>query len=96
MAEDESQKTIKLGTETWLISQDDAPVEFVDLICEARQFNGIIYLSFLQTIVDAGTTPEARVNIRMRMNLATAQGLHGLLGGMIQDALKAPDKSKAN
>lgn len=96
MAKAEEPKTIKLGDETWLISKDDAPVEFVDLICEARQFNGIVYLSFLQSIIDAGTKAEARVNIRMRMNLATAQGLHTLLGGMIQDALKPPDKSKAN
>lgn len=96
MTETEGRKTIKLGDETWLITGDAAPVEFVDLICEARQFNGIIYLSFLQSIIDAGTTPEARVNVRMRMNLATAQGLHSLLGGMIQDALKPPDKSKAN
>lgn len=96
MAEGGTRKTIKLGDEIWEISRDEPPVEFVDLICEARQFNGIVYLSFLQTIVDAGTTPEARVNVRLRMNLAAAQSLHTLLGEMIKDALKPPDKSKAN
>lgn len=96
MAEAESRKTVKLGDELWVITKDDAPIEWVELICEARQFNGIINLSFLQPIIDAGAAPEGRINVRLRMNVVTAQGLHNLLGTMIEDALKPPNKEKAN
>lgn len=89
-------KTVQLGEETWLVSRDDAPVQYVDLICEARNFNGIVHLSMMQSIVDAGAIPEAHMGARLRMNLATAQALHGILGKMIADALKPADKSKAN
>lgn len=89
-------KTIKLGNEKWRVTRDNATVEIVDLICEARVFNGIVSLSFAQTIMDAGDEPEAHICSRIRMNLATAQALHGILENVISDALKPADKSKAN
>lgn len=91
-----SGKTVKVGGEAWVITRDDAPVESVDMLCEARYFNGTVFLSFIQTVIDAGATPEAYINCRLRMNLATAQGLHGVLSQLISDALKPADQSKAN
>lgn len=92
----EGGKTIRLGDESWLITKDDARVEWVDLICEGRCVNGIVNISFLQAIMDVGTVPEAHVNVRLRMNLVAAQALHNLLGSMISDAFNPSNKEKAN
>lgn len=89
-------ETFKVGNETWVIARDDSPVAHVDLICEARHHNGTVYLSLAQTIIDANSTPKAVICSRVRMNLATAQAVHGLLGDMIKQALTPPDKSQAN
>lgn len=88
--------TFKVGNETWVIARDDAPVAYVDLICEARQFNGTIYISLAQSIVDANSEPKAVICSRVRMNLGTVQFLHGVLGDLIKQAMSPPDQSKAN
>lgn len=89
-------KTLKLGDESWAVSRDDARVEYVDLICEARHFNGVVSMSFAQAIIDAGGSPEAHICTRLRMNMAVAQGLHAMLGQMIADALNPSGKTKSN
>ncbi len=91
-----SGKKIAVGSEWWTLENTDVAVDYVDLITEARQFNGIIHLSLGAGVRDANNAGVVRVSTRFRMNLLVAQGLHSLLGSMISDALKPVDKSQTN
>lgn len=91
-----SGREIAVGAERWEIRDAGGPVEFVDMITEARHINGVVYLSFGAGIVDANNEGICQVTSRLRLSLGTAQFLHSLLGGMISDALKPIDQSKAN
>lgn len=89
-------KALKIGDERWVIRDPGTPVVLIDFITEARQFNGLIYMSFAHSIIDAGNEGDAVINARLRMNLAVAQNIRDLLTRMIDDALKPVDQSKAN
>jgi hypothetical protein len=65
-------------------------------LTEYRQVDGIVSLAFASAIMDGTNAPEMQVCARLRMTLATAQGLRGTLDNLISDALKPVDKSKAN
>lgn len=91
-----SGKTLKIGDETWVITDPGTRIEFVDFITEARHFNGVVYVSFANSIIDMGNAKEAAICSRLRMNLGVAQNLHAVLGDLIRDALKPTDQSKAN
>lgn len=91
-----SGRFLPVGDSRWEIADRGGPVGFVDLVTEARQANGIVYLSFAAGVVDAANEPYADVFSRIRMHLGTAQFLHKMLGDMIDDALKPVDQSKAN
>ena len=75
-----SGRTLKVGEETWAISDPGTRVEFFDLISEARCFNGIVYFSVAQSVMDAGNPGEAVICARLRCNLGTAQVLHNIIG----------------
>ena len=93
----ETGKTLKIGDEAWTIrGGDEAPAVFVDFFSEFRQYNGVVSLAFAQAIVDVGNRPEVAIVSRLRMSLGTAQALHHILGDLIADATKPPDKSKTN
>lgn len=89
-------KTLKIGDDTWMITDPGTRIEYVDFVTEARSYNGNFYLSFAQSIIDIGNPPEAVICSRLRMNLVTAQAMHGWLGDMIKNAMQPVDKSKAN
>lgn len=89
-------RKIALGADWWEVRDQPGAVNYVDVISEARQFNGIIHLSLGVGIVDANNSGVVDITSRLRMNLVFAQSLHGLLGDMIADALKPVDKSSAN
>lgn len=91
-----SGRRMAIGADWWEVRDAGQPVEFVDLITEARHINGVFYLSFASGIVDANNEGVAQVATRLRMSLASAQILHGILGDMIKGALMPPDQSKAN
>ena len=91
-----SGRKVVVGDETWTVRRDDEPCQFVDFMSEARQFNGTVYLSLASAILDANNEPIVDIIARLRMNLATAQGLHAALGQIISDAFKPSDTSKAN
>lgn len=90
-----SGRKIAIGSE-WLEVVDAGHVpKFIDVISEARQANGVVYLSFGGGVIE-GNAAFCQIESRLRMNLGTAQFLHRLLGQMIEDALKPVDQSKAN
>lgn len=91
-----SGRALPVGADRMEILDEGVPVQFVDLINEARHGNGIVSLSFASGIVDADNKGIAKVAARLRMHLGTAQFLHKMLGDMITDALKPIDKSQAN
>lgn len=91
-----SGRKIAVGSDSWDIRENDEPVKFTDLITEARQFNGVVYLSFGAGVLDANNNGICDVASRLRMSLGTAQFLHNILGDIISDALKPTDMSKAN
>ncbi|HEV7253859.1 MAG TPA: hypothetical protein VGN97_12305 [Mesorhizobium sp.] len=92
-----SGQVLSIGTDEWeIVGDTDLPVQFVDLITEARHLNGVVYLSFASGVVDANNTGRAHMACRLRMSLGTAQGLHHLLGDMISTALKPIDPSTTN
>lgn len=91
-----SGRMIALGDKFAEIRDDGRPVHFVDVLMEARHHMGVVYMAFGSVILDANNDHLVQVASRLRMNLATAQDMHRLLGSIIEDALKPVDKSKAN
>lgn len=91
-----SGRKIAIGSDWWEIRDTGAPVHHVDILTEARNINGCIYLSFASGVIDANNEGFAQVASRLRMNFGVAQMLHNMLGDMIKDALTPPDPSKAN
>lgn len=91
-----SGRKFAMGSEWWDLEDKTTAVEFVDLITEMRHVNGVFYLSFAASVLDAGGEGVVRVSSRLRMNLSTGQFLHKLLGDMISDALNPVDKAKTN
>ena len=89
-------KTVTIAGERWVISRDDAPVQFVDIPIEARQHNSVVYLTLGQTVMDEGCVPQVVIACRLRMSLATAQVVRDVLNERIQAAFKPVDQSKAN
>ncbi|MDV4156939.1 hypothetical protein C3Y89_26520 [Rhizobium sp. UPM1132] len=87
---------IAIGDVWWELRDNSTKVDYVDIISEARQFNGVIHLSLGGSIQDANNLGVVSVTNRIRMNLVVAQSLHSILGQMITDALKPADKSQAN
>ncbi|TBY54519.1 hypothetical protein E0H59_13610 [Rhizobium leguminosarum bv. viciae] len=87
---------IAVGSEWWELRDDSENVDYVDMLCEARQFNGIVHLSLGVGIHDANNAGIVSVTNRIRMNLVVAQALHSVLGQMITDAMKPADKSQTN
>lgn len=96
MAEGESGKVLIVGEARWPIEADRLPVEFCDLVLEARQGMNIVYLSLGAAIIDGASKPTVRVTSRMRMSLVMAQNLRDVLTNIIADALKPADKSQTN
>lgn len=92
----ETGKRIAVAGVRWTIRRDDANCHFIDALTEARQANGIIYLSFASTSIDGNNEGTLDVVSRIRVDLSMAQVLHNLVGQMINDALKPADTSKAN
>jgi hypothetical protein len=72
------------------------PIHYVDVLTEARQHLGVIYLAFGGVVWDANNDQIVQIASRLRMNLGTAQDLHRLLGQMINDATKPIDKTLTN
>lgn len=91
-----SGRKLAFGDKFLEIRDDGRPAHFVEILMEARQHMGVVSLAFGSMIWDANNEPVAQVASRLRMDLATAQNLHKLLGDMITDALKPADKSQAN
>lgn len=91
-----AERTLPVGANRLLIRDEGVKVEYVDLIAEAAQGNGVICLSFAASATDADNEAIAIVSSRLRMHLGTAQFLHKLLGDMITNALKPPEQGKAN
>ncbi|WP_394889565.1 hypothetical protein ACG873_30320 [Mesorhizobium sp. AaZ16] len=91
-----SGKTLRVGDSDWQIVEKDVAPVVPSVFLEARQFNGLVYISLAQTVVDAGNQPEAWVCARLRMDLGFAQSLRDQLTSLIEDALTPSDKSKAN
>jgi len=91
-----SGRSLPMGGERWEIRDSGVPVQFVNLLTQLTQFNGVIYLDLASTVQDAGNAPIASIAGRFRMDITTAQSLHKYLGDAINDAIKGPDKSKAN
>ncbi|MCF6114863.1 hypothetical protein [Mesorhizobium muleiense] len=89
-------KTIKIGNVDWIIVDDGVLPVVPSAFVEARHYDGLVYLSLAQTVIDEGNPPEVRVCTRMRMGLSFAQMMHAQLGRLISDALKPVDQSKAN
>ncbi|PSH64677.1 hypothetical protein [Phyllobacterium sophorae] len=92
-----SGKTLKVGDETFKIKDHGVPISFVDFFTEYRANNGMVSFATAHIVHDAGNEPEVVINTRMRMSLVTAQAMHGLLGDILEQALKPPvDKDKAH
>src|SRR5438105_3726613 len=92
-----SGRKLTVGSDLWEIRDGGVPVEYVDLITEARTVNGVAYVSLAAAIIDGNNDGIAQIATRIRMNMGTAQALHQLLGQMIKDSLTSPvDPSKAN
>jgi hypothetical protein len=91
-----SGRRLPFGDKLLEIRDDGRPVHFVELLMEARQHMGVVSLAFGSVVWDANNEPLAQVASRLRMDLATAQNLHKLLGDMIAAALRPADKAKAN
>lgn len=91
-----SGRVFVTGSEKWEIRDADKTAVFVDLLTEARCINGVVYLGFASSVIDANTDGVAQTEARIRMSLVGAQFLHQMLGGMINDALKPVDKSQQN
>lgn len=91
-----NDKRFAVGSEWWELRDSATSVDYVDLIPEARMFNGIVHLSLGCGIQDANNVGIVDVTNRLRFNLFTAQALHGMLGKMIEDAMKPVDKSQTN
>jgi hypothetical protein len=91
-----SGRRIAMGSEWWEIRDAGAHCHFVDIVTEARQFNGIVSLTLGAALIDANNEGICDIVSRLRMSLGTAQQLHQLLGGMISEAFKPIDASKAN
>lgn len=89
-------KTLKVGDTDWVIVDHGISPTIPSLLVEARHFNGVVYLSVAQTVVDDMNRPEAHVCARLRMDLGFAQTMRDTLDGLIKAALATPDKSKAN
>ena len=87
---------IAIGREWWGLQDNSKSIDYVDFVTEARQFNGVIHLAMGAGVQDANNVGVIHVTTRLRMNLAAAQVLHNLLGGMISEALKPSDKSQTN
>jgi len=91
-----SGRSIALGDQFAEVRDDGRPVHFVDVLTEARHHIGVFYLAFGSVIIDANSDQIVQIASRLRMNIATAQDVHRILGQMIDDALKPADKTKAN
>lgn len=89
-------KTLKVGDVDWVIVEDGVAATIPSLFVEARHFNGVVYLSLAETVIDAGNRPEAHVCARLRMDLGFAQLMRDQLDELIKMALEPTDKSKAN
>lgn len=90
-------RTISLGEEKWDIRDAGVPVSFADIITEARQINGVVYISLASGIADEGNKGVADITHRIRLSLGSAQFLHNVLGDLIKQSLAPPiDPSKAN
>ncbi|MCF1468468.1 hypothetical protein GOZ89_09685 [Agrobacterium vitis] len=90
------RNSLPMGAERWEIRDYGMPVQFVDLITELLQLNGVVHIALASTIIDAGNSPFATIAARFRMDRVTAQSLHKYLGDAISDALKPVDKPQAN
>lgn len=90
-----SGKRTAVGSKWWEIRDNGEAIKFCDLITEARHSNGVVYLSLGSGIMDANNEGVCDIAVRLRMNFATAEALHSLLGEMIADVLKPTDKSQA-
>lgn len=78
---------------------DKAEINFVDLICDSREQNGMVHLDLGAAFTEFGNSPCVQVQTRLRMSLLTAQNIHKALGVMINAAMKpvaAVDKKRAN
>lgn len=91
-----SGNQIAIGEKFWEIRDAGTRVEYVDILTEARNNNGVVYLSFGAGILDANNDGIVNISARLRMHLGSAQFLHKMLGDIISDALKPIDKSQAN
>lgn len=91
-----SGRYLKLGAERLEIRDDGRPVHYVDVLLEARHHMSVVILAFASVVWDGDNDKIAQVASRIRLNLAVAQDLHRVLGGLIEDATKPTDKSKAN
>jgi hypothetical protein len=92
-----SGRQIGIGDDNFDIRDSGVPVTFADIVVEARQLNGLVYLSLAAGITDGKDPAIADVTNRMRMSLSTAQFVHNVLGTFIKEALTPPvDLSKAN
>jgi hypothetical protein len=91
-----SGKTLKVGDVTWVIQDSGLPAVMPTLFVENRIVNDVLYLSMAETVIDIGNEPEAKVCVRMRLDLVTAQVLRHVLSELIDMAQKPADKSQAN
>jgi len=91
-----SGRTLKVGDFQWDILPDQLPLEFTDMLLEARHLNGVVYLSFGGAILDDSNKHVVKPVARLRMSLVAAQGLTQALKSIIEDATKPPDIAKAN
>jgi hypothetical protein len=91
-----SGRKIAVGGDWWDIRDDGRPAEFVEVITECRQRNGVVFLAFASMIIDANNTGLVSIASRLRMDLANAQHLRNMLDNIITDALKPSDKTNAN
>jgi hypothetical protein len=100
MSSDENKmqtgKMIEVDNEMWELRDTGAQTYFVDMFTEVRHINGVVYLSFGESIIDAQNPPHCQVTCRLRMNLATTQSLKNALDGIIGIALKPAPAGRAN
>jgi hypothetical protein len=99
MADEKTQRALTVGNSVVpIIDPHAVQAVAADLICEAREVNGVVALGFMTVLVtpnaDGSSVVEGAVCARLRMTLATAIDLRSTLDTIIKGAM--PPKSEVN
>src|SRR5690606_23127583 len=91
-----SGRKIAMGADWWEIRDNGEPVRYVDVLTEARHYNGVLYLTLGSAFIDANNAGIVDIAARLRMDIGMAQNLQSMLKKMIDEVLTPVDKGKAN